>query len=273
MNTNIAIRLDQVVKVFGGKPTGALTRLNGPAGGVPVPGRAAARGADGVSFEVLAGEIFGLVGPNGSGKSTLMRLIAAQLAPEHGHIEVFSRDAPGDPRTDAGLVGGTAVEATFFKKLSPVENLLYGARAYALHPGRTRRRVVELLGRLGLPAADLYRPLETLSRGTQQKVALARAFLAEPRVLLLDEPTNGLDPRSRRDVHGLIRELRHEQGMTVLLATHDLAEAEALCDRVAILDHGRLVALDTAAGLKQSAARPTLEEAFLALTGGNPVTD
>jgi len=147
-----------------------------------------------------------------------------------------------------------------------VENLLYGARQYALRPAETRRQVLDLLARLGLPASAHYRPVGSLSRGTQQMVGIARTFLSEPRLLLLDEPTASLDPRARRAVHAFIRELRNDHAATVLLATHDLKEAEALCDRVAVVDAGRLVALDTPAALKQRSPSATLEDAFLSLT-------
>lgn len=270
MDTAVAIRVEGAVKTFGGRPATPQTRIAAQAQGAPLA--AATRVAvNDVSFDVLRGEIFGLVGPNGSGKSTLIRLLATLLRPEGGRIRLFGRDPAQDPPAALGVVDRAAVEASFFKKLSPVENLLYGARLYGVRPGETRRRVLDILRRLGLAERDLYRPVETLSRGTQQKVAIARAFLGEPRVLLLDEPTTGLDPRARREVQAFVRELRDHNGATVVLSTHDLAEAEALCDRVAVVVDGRLRALDTPARLKalaaQTAAEGSLEDAFLALTG------
>jgi ABC-2 type transport system ATP-binding protein len=148
-----------------------------------------------------------------------------------------------------------------------VENLLHASPPNGARPGDTRRRVLALLDRLALDPADTYRPVESLSRGVQQLVAIARACVGQHRLLLLDEPTAGLDPRSRRAVHALLHYLRDADGVTILLATHDLAEAEALCDRVAVLDRGRLVAVDTPAGLRQRAGLgASLEEAFLLLT-------
>ncbi len=254
---DLAIRVDHAVKAFAPQPHSPLTRVGGEAR----PAARATVAVDHLTFDVRRGEIFGVVGPNGSGKTTLVRLLAQQLTPDAGQ---------------AALVGSTArafslvtPDMAFFKKLSPVENLLYGARQYAGRPAETRRRVLALLQRLGLPAAALYRPMESLSRGTQQKVAIARAFLAEPSVLLLDEPTTGLDPRARRDVQDFIRELRDTHATTVLLTTHDMAEAERLCDRVAVVDAGRLIALDTPAALKQRLtphAGATLEDVFLTLT-------
>jgi ABC-2 type transport system ATP-binding protein len=269
MEATLAIRVENAVKAFPLKTHSPLTRLNGP-----TLRPSAAVALNQVSLDVRPGEIFGVVGPNGSGKTTLIRLIAAQLAPDSGRVMVFGHDTAHEPRAAQaalGRLGPAAPEAAFFRKLSPVENLLYGARQYALRPAETRRRVLAMLQRLGLPNEALYRPMEALSRGTQQKVAIARALLAEPRLLLLDEPTSGLDPRARRDVQLFIRELRAEHGATVLLTTHDMLEAELLCDRVAVVDGGRVAAVDTPAALKQRVARSTgrpatLEDVFLELT-------
>ncbi|MCC7361904.1 MAG: ABC transporter ATP-binding protein [Anaerolineales bacterium] len=246
---DLAIRVDNAVKTYAPRLQKPLTRL--AAGEMR-----SVIALNHVSFDVACGEIFGLVGPNGSGKTTLVRLLARQIAPDSGQAALAG---------EAATVNGTG----FFQKLSPVENLLYGARQYAGRPAETRQRVLALLARLGVAGAALYRPMEALSRGTQHKVAIARAFLAEPRVLLLDEPTTGLDPRARRDVQDFIRELRDAHGVTVLLTTHDMAEAERLCDRVAVVDGGRLIAVDTPAALKQRVAPQaggTLEDVFLALT-------
>jgi ABC-2 type transport system ATP-binding protein len=276
MDTNIAIEVAHAHKVFGGRTTNPLTRLNTAGGQSTAAGPARSTVAlDDISFEVRRGEIFGVLGPNGSGKSTLIRLIATLLQPDGGHIRVFGHDAAANPRAVQTLINRVAAENSFFKKLSAVENLLYGAKHYGVRPGETRRHVLDLLAHLGLGTSELFRPLETLSRGVQQKVAIARAFLSEPRVLLLDEPTTGLDPRSRREVQDFIRALRDQHGTTVLLTTHDMQEAESLCDRLAIVDHGRIVALDTPERLRQSIAQPeahddcnapSLEDAFLALT-------
>src|SRR4030042_2102573 len=135
----------------------------------------------------------------------------------------------------------------------------------------TRQKVVEILTRLGLEKRTIRQPMEEMSRGMQQKVAIARALLSQPRRVLLDEPTTGLDPRSKREVQAVVRELNEEHGTTILLTTHDMGEAEALCHRIAIVDNGRIVALGTPAALKTLIPRngdePTLEEVFLELTG------
>jgi ABC-2 type transport system ATP-binding protein len=153
-----------------------------------------------------------------------------------------------------------------------MENLLYGARLYGLEGKATRKNVVQILTRLGLERKAIGNPMEEMSRGMQQKVAIARALLSHPKLLLLDEPTTGLDPRSKREVQSVIRELRTDFGTTILLTTHDMVEAEALCDRIAIMDKGKVVALDTPPALKLCLPRNdgkevTLEDVFLALTG------
>jgi ABC-2 type transport system ATP-binding protein len=133
-----------------------------------------------------------------------------------------------------------------------MENLMYGARLYGMGGKEIRKRVVEILTRLGLEKRNIFNPMEEMSRGMQQKVAIARALLSRPRVLLLDEPTTGLDPRSKREVQAFVKEIRVNHDATMLLTTHDMAEAEALCDRIAIIDKGRIVAQDTPDGLKAS---------------------
>ncbi|NOX45067.1 MAG: ABC transporter ATP-binding protein [Caldiserica bacterium] len=225
----------------------------------------------GIDLRVAPGEIYGVLGPNGSGKSTLVRIVATLLLPDAGEVRVFGHDVVREARAVRELVHRVSTEAAFFKKLSPLENLLYGARLYGI-PGRTAAaRARELLRRLGLPADRIGKPMEQLSRGQQQKVAIARALLHPPRLLLLDEPTTGLDPRSKREVQGLILDLRARRGVTIFLTTHDMEEAERICDRLAILDEGRIVAEGTPAELKARVGggeeEPSMEEVFLALTG------
>lgn len=241
-------------------------------------GKSAARPAsklvvavDHVTFNVKQSEIFGVLGPNGSGKSTLIRLIATLMLPDGGEITVFGHDVVKQSMQVQRLINRVSVEASFFKKLSPMENLIYGARLYGLEGKHTRKQVVEILTRLGLQKRSIYQPMEEMSRGMQQKVAIARALLSKPRLLLLDEPTTGLDPRSKHEVQDVVRELNEQHGTTILLTTHDMVEAEALCHRIAIIDSGKIVALDTPPALKQLIPRnghePTLEEVFLELTG------
>jgi ABC-2 type transport system ATP-binding protein len=234
--------------------------------------RGITKAVDHLSFEVKQGEIFGVLGPNGGGKSTLIRLIATLLLPDEGSVTVFGHDVTEEPLVAQQLLNRVSVEASFFKKLSPMENLLYGARLYGVSGSEIRQQVDNILKRLNIPEKNVNRPMEEMSRGMQQKVAIARALLSTPRLLLLDEPTTGLDPRSKREVQTFVRELRELHNTTILLTTHDMVEAENLCDRIAIMDNGRIVALDTPANLKKLAAgdsgrEPTLEDVFLGLTG------
>ena len=221
----------------------------------------------GVSFEVERGECVAVLGQNGSGKSTLVRLLSTLLIPDGGSARIFGRDAFRETRAVRQMVNRVSVEASFFKKMSAVENLSYAARFYGMRASETRDRIPEILERVGFPKDRRGDPMEGLSRGMQQKVALARALLTAPILLLLDEPTTGLDPRSKQEVQEFIREVRAEHDATVLLCTHDLAEAESLADRVGILDGGELLCLEPADDLKARYGAETLEQAFFAASG------
>jgi ABC-2 type transport system ATP-binding protein len=221
----------------------------------------------GVDFEIQRGECVAILGPNGSGKSTLVRLLSTLLLPDGGTARVFGHDAFRETRAVRRLVNRVSVEASFFKKMSAIENLSYAARFYGLRPSATKEKIPEILTRVGFPEDRRDEPMENLSRGMQQKVALARALLTAPILLLLDEPTTGLDPRSKQEVQEFIREVRAEHDATVLLCTHDLAEAESLADRVGILDGGDLLCLEPADELKARYDATTLEEAFFAASG------
>jgi ABC-2 type transport system ATP-binding protein len=237
------------------------------------------RAVDDVSFTVPRNEIFGILGANGSGKSTLIRMLSTLLIPDSGRVEVFGYDVLKHEAEVKRLINRVSVEASFFKKLSPGENLAYALRLYGRSGPAVREEMYAVLDRLGVASEKVGEPLEQLSRGMQQKVAIARALLTSPVLLLLDEPTTGLDPRSKLDVQRFVRELRHGHDATILLCTHDMAEAEALCDRVAILDKGRLEALDTVERLQRrfgpemGALEPTLEEIFIHLTGRSLTDD
>jgi ABC-2 type transport system ATP-binding protein len=220
-----------------------------------------------VSFTMERGETVAILGQNGSGKSTLVRLLSTLLLHDGGQARVFGHDVFAEPRAVRRLVNRVSVEASFFKKMSAAENLSYAARFYGMTAGETRDLIPEILTRVGFPADRRSESMENLSRGMQQKVALARALLTSPVLLLLDEPTTGLDPRSKLEVQEFIREVRHLHDATILLCTHDLAEAETLADRVGILDRGRLLALEPADELKRRYDADTLEVAFFAATG------
>jgi len=222
---------------------------------------------DAVSFEIARGECVAVLGQNGSGKSTLVRLLATLLLGDGGNARVFGHDVDREARAVRRLVNRVSVEASFFKKMSAIENLAYAARFYGQTPRETRARIPEILDRVGFPPSRRSQPMEHLSRGTQQKVALARALLTSPVLLLLDEPTTGLDPRSKLEVQDFIREVRAMHDTTILLCTHDLAEAEVLAERVGILDRGRLLCLEPAEEIKERYGVETLEEAFFSATG------
>ena len=222
---------------------------------------------DGVSFTIARGECVAVLGQNGSGKSTLVRLLSTLLLGDGGTARVFGHDVFADPKSVQRLIARVSVEASFFKKMSSAENLGYAARFYGLTAKDTRERIPEILERVGFPANRRGEPMENLSRGMQQKVALARALLTSPVLLLLDEPTTGLDPRSKLEVQEFIREVRQVHDATILLCTHDLAEAEALAERVGILHRGELLALEPAEDLQRRFGAATLEEAFFAATG------
>jgi ABC-2 type transport system ATP-binding protein len=225
-----------------------------------------------IDLRVARGEVFGVLGPNGSGKSTLIRLVSTLLLPDSGSLRVFGHDVEHDAFAVKRMINRVSVDAAFFKKFSPIENLMYAARLYGMDPGEAKTKMRSIMKRLGLKEETFDNPMEHMSRGMQQKVAVARGFLTSPILLLLDEPTTGLDPHSKRDVQAFIREIRETHDATVLLTTHDMDEADRLCDRIAIIDEGRIVALDTPEGLKglvlsQNGDRPSLEDVFIALTG------
>jgi len=224
-----------------------------------------------VSLRLERGGTIGILGANGSGKSTLIRLVSGLLTLDEGRVEVFGHDIVREEMTVKRLINRVSVDAAFFKKLSPMENLLFAARLYGLDAGLARRETVVICERLGIARKRLDRPVEQMSRGMQQKIAIARALLTSPALLLLDEPTTGLDPRSKLDVQAFIEDLRTSHDASIVLTTHDLDEADRLCERIAVLNDGRAVVQDTPTGLKALVAgqgkAPTLHEVFMTYTG------
>ena len=238
------------------------------------------RAVDNVTLTVKRREIIGILGANGSGKSTLIRMLSTLLIPDTGSLQIFGYDVVKDERMVQRLINRVSVEASFFKKLSPMENLIYAARLYNMSSKEARTNIRAILLRLGIIEDRIKAPLENMSRGMQQKVAIARAFLTAPIVLLLDEPTTGLDPRSKVDVQNFINELRDKHDATILITTHDMDEADALCDRVAIIDQGRIVALGTTNELKQGVTQlmgrttlVTMNEVFMHYTASQVITE
>jgi ABC-2 type transport system ATP-binding protein len=284
----IALDVEGMTKYFGreheggwrtlwSRPKPAANGSNGHGAHGPGNGKQVVA-VDNVSLRVPRGEIFGILGPNGSGKSTLIRCVSTLLMPDAGRVMVFGLDVQRDEMAVKRLINRVSVEASFFKKLSPMENLMYAARLYGLAPDTAAPEAKRILERLDLPARALKQSVEELSRGQQQKIAIARALLTAPVLLLLDEPTTGLDPRSKHEVQTFVTELRNTHDATILLTTHDMYEADALCGRVAIIHDGKLVAMDTPEALKARVANGsgktvTLEEVFMALTGKQLVNE
>jgi len=207
-----------------------------------------------VDLCIPRGEIFGVVGHNGCGKSTLIRMLSTLLTPDAGSIRIFGFDPVRQSYQVQRLLNRVSVDAAFFKKLSAYENLLYAARLYGVEDKAALKRAEEILRVLGLEEGRLTDSLQELSRGMQQKVAIARALLTSPVLLLLDEPTTGLDPKSKRDVQNFVLSLREKHDATVLLTSHDMDEVEKLCDRIALMSEGRFVKVGTATELKQTVA-------------------
>ena len=214
-----------------------------------------------VSFHVMPGETYGLLGPNGSGKSSLIRVLSTLLIADSGYVRLLDFTLPGQAEQVRRIIGRVSVDAAFYKKLSARENLLYTALLYGHKAREAERRAMEILEQLGMEDAKFSTPLEHMSRGMQQKISIARALMINPPLLLLDEPTTGLDPKSRRDVQSFLEDLQSREGTTILLTTHDMAEAERLCPRIGFLVHGKLVAEGSAEQLKRHAGAATLDEA------------
>jgi len=231
------------------------------------PGDVIVRALDGVDLQIARGERVAVVGINGSGKSTLIRILATLTTPDEGSAKVFGWDVVHDAHLVRRYINRVSVEASFFKVLSPWENLAYATRLHGQSGKQAREKALAAMQRLGLPDHAVDRPMKQLSRGQQQKVAIARSLLTLPWLLLMDEPTTGLDPRSKREVQTVVREIHARSDTTVLICTHDLAEAEALCERVVVMDNGRIVADANPATLRAQNGGVSLEEVFLKLTG------
>ncbi|MBV8377318.1 MAG: ATP-binding cassette domain-containing protein [Verrucomicrobia bacterium] len=213
---------------------------------------------DNVSFRVDIGETFGLLGPNGAGKSTLIRMMTTLVPITGGRITVFNQDvalSPNRARLEIGVIPQAMTSDT---ELTVQENLSIYAKLYGVERDERRRAIKELLAIVGLTK---WRDAEvhTLSGGMRRRVEVARGLVHSPKILFLDEPTTGLDPVSRVDVWEMLEKIQGERQLTVLLTTHYMEEADRLCDRIAIMDHGRLITLDTPSNLKASVPGSTAE--------------
>jgi len=207
---------------------------------------------DRIDLQIRRGELFGLLGPNGAGKTTTIRMLCTLLEPSAGRAEVWGVDVVRDPagvRRHIGVV--LAGERSIYWKLTGRENLEYFAALYQVPAPLARERIVRLLDRVELtPRADDL--VERYSTGMRQRLALIKSMVHDPPVLLLDEPTTGLDPQAARNIRDLIRHLHAGEGKTIILTTHYMEEADQLCERIGIIDQGRIIALDRPQALKRS---------------------
>jgi len=203
-----------------------------------------------VSLEIQPGELFGLLGPNGAGKTTLIKLLCCLVLPTSGKASIFGNDVQKKDQAVKQLVGlVNAEERSFYWRLTGRENLQFYASLYHLPLQQGRERINELLKIVGLEKdADVR--FQSYSTGMKQKMAIIRGLLSEPRLLFVDEPTRSLDPVSAQSVRSFIKDKVTNEKKTVVLATHNLAEAEQLCDRLAIMDHGRVIALGSVKELR-----------------------
>jgi ABC-2 type transport system ATP-binding protein len=226
---------------------------------------------DGIDLDVGAGEIFGLLGPNGAGKTTTIGMLTTSVIPTGGTATIAGVDVVAQPTVAKQLIGVVPQFNTLDRALTVGENLYFHGRYFGM--GRTEARAArdESLERFGL-GDRAGAAVMTLSGGMAQRLMVARATLHRPAVLFLDEPTSGLDPQSRLALWDVVRGLR-SAGQTVLLTTHYMEEADQLCDRVAIMDHGRIVALDSPAGLKRSVAEGTVVRVSVAGDGSDDARD
>jgi ABC-2 type transport system ATP-binding protein len=210
---------------------------------------------DGIDLEVRRGEIFGLLGPNGAGKTTTIGVCTTRVIATAGRVRVVGVDVAADPARVKRFIGVVTQYSTLDRSLTALENLTYHARYFGARRREARRRAETLLDRFRLTDSARRMPDE-LSGGMAQRLQIARAIGHGPLVLFLDEPTAGLDPQSRLGLWDLVRELR-EEGTTILLTTHNMAEADELCDRVAIIDYGRILVCDAPERLKQMTGTKT----------------
>ena len=203
----------------------------------------------GISFEAQRGEVFGLLGPNGAGKTTTIGALTTRVRPTSGFVAIDGIDVQADPVAVKQRIAVVPQRPNLDRQLKAIENLTFHAAYFGYGRAERRRRALEVMAALGLEGRE-DEDVNNLSGGMAQRLLIARALMHRPQVLFLDEPTTGLDPQSRLFLWDRIEELR-EAGTTILLTTHDMVEADRLCDRIAIVDHGKIVAMDTPSGLRR----------------------
>ncbi|MCX7912226.1 MAG: ATP-binding cassette domain-containing protein [Dehalococcoidales bacterium] len=226
------------------------------------------KAVDGVSFTIARGEIFGLLGPNGAGKTTTIRILATVLRPDSGEVIIGGHSATKDPQAVRRIIGVCPQELALYEDLSALENLVFFGRMVGLSGGEAKEQAMANLRLMGLEERAKGK-VAKFSGGMKRRINFAIALMGHPELLFLDEPTVGIDPQSRNHIYENIVALK-EKGMTVLYTTHYMEEADRLCRRVAVMDGGRIIAMDTPYGLKSRIGDPakvTLEDVFLHLTG------
>jgi ABC-2 type transport system ATP-binding protein len=233
-NTNLAVEIKGLVKVFGDN-----------------------RAVDGVDLNVTTGSIYGVLGPNGAGKSTVINILATLMKPDGGLAKIFGHDVASEPQIVRQLVGVTGQAASVDEGLSATENLVIFGRLLGLSRLEAEKKAAELLDEFGLVSAA-KRPLSKFSGGMRRRLDLAASLIAQPPLIFLDEPTTGLDPRTRNQMWDTIRNLV-SKGSTILLTTQYLDEADQLADRIAVIDHGKVIAEGTGSELKASIGAATLQ--------------
>ncbi len=223
------------------------------------------RAVKGVDFNIKSGEAFGFLGPNGAGKTTVMSILYCMMPPTSGEVTVLGMDVENNASAIKAREGVMPQDDNLDPDLSALENLIVYARYFHIHPNISRPKAEELLRFVELiDWADTN--ITKLSGGMRRKLLLARALMNDPELIILDEPTTGMDPHSRIAVWNVMDTIKAE-GRTIILTTHYMEEADRLCDRVAIMDRGLIVALDTPGNLKEAVGAGNLEEVYLKLTG------
>lgn len=222
------------------------------------------RAVDGISFDVDPGEIFGYLGPNGAGKTTTIKMLTGRLRPTSGKAKVMGCDVVEQRESLKPQIGVVFEYHNLYERMSGLDNLRFTSRLYRVG----KNRVEEVLAQVGL-SDSAKKKVSTYSSGMKQRLLVARALLHKPKVMFLDEPTRGLDANIARDIRAIVRELANE-GMTIFLTTHYMEEADRMSDRVAIIDHGKILAMGAPEDLKAAHGedeKTTLEDVFVSLTG------
>lgn len=206
---------------------------------------------DDISFTVKKGEIFGLLGPNGAGKSTTLRILSTLARPSGGKATIGGHDVVKEDNKVREMLGIVSEKMIIYDKLTAEENLWFFGCLYGIPKEKLRKRMAELLELVNLTQFK-NKQVGTFSTGMRQRMNVIRALLNEPQVLFLDEPTLGLDPQSSVEIRDFVKKLNKEHGTTIIVTTHMMLDADILCDRIAIVDHGKIIALDTSANLKKA---------------------